>query len=284
MTDTQVSSVTVRCRRGYANAPCGKRSCAICAVRRRKDWRWVFQQNLASLGDSRILMCTVTAPGSDVLPFDSRLCKVKGNHVCSGKIGCRVNPLVVEDWRCDMERRWSKFTDAARIRTKRAVGGSGNLMLAGAWELQARGVPHVHIVVPDGTRGRFFVDSLKVLAPGYGFGFVDSLLEPRHPLVAAAYLAKYMTKYGQDEEKVSVLLPAREFFVSRSLSQETGATIRTCMAVRRLWAVEQGYASFEKVVFKMSEREFAFALKFFKGDLGLGSEELEVMSVLGGMV
>lgn len=270
MTDTLLTPDTAnhtsrRCKAGYGMGPCGKRSCAICAVRRRKDWRWVFQQNLASLGDEEVYMMTVTAPGEEVLPWDTEKCKVKGDHVHSGKWGCEVDYESVWIWRQTLESRWSKLTDAARIRTKRAVGGTGALMLAGAWELQKRGVPHVHVVVPANIRGKYFVDSLKQFAPTYGFGFVDSKLEGRHPLVAAAYLAKYLTKFDQDEDKASELLPSREFFVSREVSIKTGATVRICRFVRKWWAFQQGYIAYKSVAFKWTPAEHEFVKKFYKG-------------------
>lgn len=212
-------------------------------------------------------MFTVTAPGEDVLPWDRERCKVGFAHVCSGRIGCVVDRKALMEWRVDLESRWSKLTDAARIRTKRAVGGSGALMFAGAWELQKRGVPHVHVVVPADVRGRYFVDSLKRFSEQYGFGFVDSHLEPRHVLVAAGYLAKYMTKFGQDEFKASEVLPSREYFVSRSLSMKTGATIRICRYVRKWWAYQQGFIPYAAVAYKWTDAEHEFVKKFYKGDV-----------------
>lgn len=268
MTDDNMSKLEaniIRCRAGYGMGPCGKRRCRICAIRRRKDWRWVFQQNLGSLGDSHVLMTSVTAPGADVLPFDKGLCKVKGIHVCSGKIGCVADHAKVLSWRSDLESRWSKLTDAARIRTKRAVGGSGALMIAGAWELQQRGVPHVHIVVMDNVQGRMFIDSLKWFATDYGFGFVDTKIEPRHAMVAAGYLAKYITKYDQDEKLASELLPSREYWVSREISQETGATITICRLVRKWWAYQNNLIPYARIAGKFTEKELSFVRKFYTG-------------------
>ena len=256
-----------RCTRGYGMGPCNKRSCPICAVRRRKDWRWVFQQNLGSLGDVNVLMVSVTAPGSDVLPFDKSLCSYDGEHTCSGRVGCVADLEAVMKWRETLEARWSKLTDAARIRTKRACTVVGPLMLAGAWELQKRRVPHVHVVVPDSAAGRFFIDSLGLFAPNYGFGFVDTKVRPRHVLVAANYLAKYMTKYDQDEDLASELLPSREFFVSREVSMQTGATVRICRLVRKWWAYQNGLIDYPQIAFKFTSREFEFVKKFYKGDV-----------------
>lgn len=243
--------------------PCNRRTCVICSVRRRRDWRWVLQQNLASLGDEKVLLVSITGPGSDLLPFDKKRCKLKDQHVCSGRVGCVVDEEAVYKWRRDLEQRWSKYTDACRLRVKRSYGGSGALLLAGAWEMQKRGVPHVHVVVPANVRGQLFVKSLNDMAGMYGFGFVDTKLEPRHVMVAAAYLSKYMTKYGQDA--VSPLLPKREFWVSRELSIKTGATLRICRFVRSWWAYQNDFLPFSAVAFKWTADEHKFVLKYFKG-------------------
>jgi hypothetical protein len=192
-----------------------------------------------------------------------------------------VDSESVYRWRSDLEKRWAALTDVARKRCYRKGGKVS--MLAGCWELQERGAPHVHIALRYNTLGRMFAYYLKELAPQYGFGFVDTKLKPRHAGVVASYFAKYMTKYNQDEHLISELLPTRKYWVSRDLTVSTGATLRICKYVRKWWAYQSGYIPYSCVVGKWSRKEHEFVLKFFKGVDSEVGKSLDDVVLEGGL-
>ncbi len=126
-------------------------------------------------------------------------------------------------------------------------------LVARVWEMQARGVLHVHPVLAYGTArhmegARCYLARLAELAPQYGFGFVHHSpkhVKPQPAQNAAAYLASYFVKGKRGKETLwesarSSAMPRSIVHVSVKLTQQTGCTMRTLRlkrAVYYLWGV-----------------------------------------------
>jgi hypothetical protein len=79
------------------------------------------------------------------------------------------------------------------------LGRGSVFLVARVWEIQARGVLHVHPVLAYGTArqmagARAYLERLAELAPQYGFGFVERKVKPQPAVNAAAYLSSYFVK------------------------------------------------------------------------------------------
>jgi hypothetical protein len=130
--------------------------------------------------------------------------------------------------------------------------GKGGLLLY-EWELQRRGVWHLHFVLGlesavERAWAFEYVKAMRELAPAKGFGFVDA--KPlRHPEPAervARYLSKYLAKWNPDgtmEITKTVTAAGRTLlnYVSRKLTQETAVTMRALRNVRVAWAWKEGH-------------------------------------------
>jgi hypothetical protein len=121
------------------------------------------------------------------------------------------------------------------------------------WELQRRGVWHLHFVVGLETAVERawaveYVRAMRELAPRKGFGFVDArpLQTPELAERVARYLSKYLAKWEPDgsmEITETVTAAGRTLltYVSRTLTTRSGVTMRTLRNVRLAWAWRQGY-------------------------------------------
>lgn len=199
---------------------------------------WAKDRQISILGplsrySGKVAMVTVTAPGADVLPW---ACSVD-HDPCSGKKGCKVEHAVAERWNQSAPDRWALLWQ----RVRNEVRVSGTLILAKVWEPQARGVAHLHLVVPLEVH-RAVVRALKELAADYGFGFVDDGRGVRAgaPAIAAgAYVASYIGDEGKLEAVCDAIregvIPSRSFFVAPAIAE--GITMRYLRLRRRAWAV-----------------------------------------------
>ncbi|MGC2373305.1 MAG: hypothetical protein WA484_05475 [Solirubrobacteraceae bacterium] len=129
--------------------------------------------------------------------------------------------------------------------------GQGSVFLvARVWEMQARGVLHVHPVLAYGTArqmagARCYLARLAELAPHYGFGFVHHSpkhVKPQPAQNAAAYLASYFVKGKRGKETLwesarSAAMPRSIVHVSVKLTQQTGCTMRTLRLKRAVFYV-----------------------------------------------
>jgi hypothetical protein len=199
------------------------------------------------------VMFTVTAPGSDVYPFDPELCVRRPVHRCSGAIGCRVNPETARDFNQRAGKWWSELHRAAKVRADRATGHKGKI-LARVWEKQKRGLAHVHGVLAAGSPeelrwAREYVAALRELAPSKGFGFVDGWHKVGRKLwpgeQAGAYLSSYFVRGRGGKARITdnVLdedLPKLVVFVGRHLTAVTCCTMRNLRLARRVWAWQAG--------------------------------------------
>lgn len=202
------------------------------------DWRKVLFANLGTLRE--VALITVTAPGTDAgLAWDRSRCTHPDDVRCSGKIGCRVLEAAANRWHRDHAQRWAALHRAAAARARR-IAGRGPIIAAKVWEVQERGVDHLHLVVPYCTPGErrrvdVYVQALRELAPRYWFGFVDIRRGWRSGgMGAACYVAKYVSKATRAETSPHVRRP---MFVGLHLLRRTGVTIRACRYQRYLWVL-----------------------------------------------
>ena len=171
------------------------------------------RENLRAYG-GLACMCTLTAPGQEAgLVWDRRLCRHPEGVTCSGKLGCRVLAEVAELWNEHSRGWWRELNRVAKQRADRAVRRLGRNYRGGLliyeWELQARGVWHLHFVLgmetPVERVWAFeYVKALRELGPSKGFGYVDAkpLRSPQVAEKAASYISKYLAKWSEDGERL----------------------------------------------------------------------------------
>lgn len=253
------------CGRGvYGGADfCKARTCPHYApIWARDQQRKVFENLGAySQAGAPATMLTVTGPGSAELPWDEAYCTRLGEHRCSGLLGCRVRADVAKSWNASASERWRRLHDRAATLAAREHGHRP-LMLARAFEMQTRGVLHVHAVVGRGTGLQkracdAYEAQLRRLAPRYGFGHVDTPTgRARSAREAAAYISSYLsrgkgTKLQLGETVRSQELPRSVIHVAVKLTMETGVTMRA-LRFRRLvysrWGVVMPYAEQRNVM------------------------------------
>ena len=115
-----------------------------------------YEDALQSRGvkEPRVRLGAVTAPGVDAgLPWDESVCANRGPHQHSGLDGCRV---LVEAAALFNERAsawWSELHHEASQAVLRKLGRRP-VLLARVWELQKRGVLHVHPLLGYSTPGK----------------------------------------------------------------------------------------------------------------------------------
>jgi len=243
-------------RRGFPRqSPEGRR---LCLDRK-------FHRNL----DGRAgVIVTVTAEGSDLLPWDESACTVEGPHKHSGVLGCTVDPVCGAIYEATFQARASRLREAAEKhadRLLRAVYGipRGRLprRLASVRAPQRRGVSHVHYLDPVGTEvekiwsravyrymrraweselanhsaderwealKREYLDPTDVTPGVYGLGFVDRSNNKRERV---GYMARNAAGYlGRNVQGKRAT-----HYVSVRITQETGVTMRVLRAVNYLW-------------------------------------------------
>ena len=123
---------------------CSSRTCPEFAPIWARDTRRRLFVNLEQLKLS--VMFSVTAPGSELYPFDPRFCSHPSAERCSGKRGCRVNPEIAKAFNAHAGKWWSELHRTAKVRADRATGFKGKLA-ARVWEKQQRGLAHLHGVI-----------------------------------------------------------------------------------------------------------------------------------------
>lgn len=204
------------------------------------DQRQKLFRNLEAFAGN-VLISAVTAPGVDQLPWDESVCAALGDHKHRGELGCRVDERAAGPWNRAASDGWRRLHRRAYQETVRRHGPGSVLLLARVWELQARGVLHVHPVLgyesaAQMAGARAYLARLAVLAPRYGFGFVHS----KHELVkampaqnAAAYLSSYFVKGRRGKTALwewvqSSAMPARSSTCRRSSRSRPAARCARC--------------------------------------------------------
>lgn len=192
-----------------------------------------------------IVLGAVTAPGARELPWDERACSGLGDHEHSGRLGCRVDGSAAREWNESASERWRRLHRRAYQDTVKRCGRDSVWMVARVWEMQTRGVLHVHPVLALVTAkqragARCYVERLVALAPQYGFGYVERKAKPQPAVNAAAYLSSYFVKGRRGKATLwesvrSAAMPRSIVHVSVKLTQETGCTMRLLRLGRFVW-------------------------------------------------
>jgi hypothetical protein len=200
-----------------------------------------------AIGEPQVRLLTVTAPGVDFgISWDEDHCRHLGPHRHSGTLGCSVSAAPAAAWNGAAPRWWRSLHNEASQATLRRTGHRPRL-LARPWELQKRGMLHVHPVVGSSTvterqAADVYQQELAGRAARHGFGFVDRKLEVRHPRAAAAYLSSYFVsgrkgKMTLREAVTSGSMPPSIVYVAPELSRRSGITMRTLRLRRYAWQV-----------------------------------------------
>jgi hypothetical protein len=108
---------------------CKRRDCPGYASIYLRDQAERLRQNLAAWGGKTCLV-TLTAPGSDVLPWDTSKCP-PGDHACSGALGCRVHWGVAAGWNATVTGRLGNLVKLAREQVRRKHGGKARVHAGG---------------------------------------------------------------------------------------------------------------------------------------------------------
>lgn len=136
------------------------------------DQRQKLFCNLEAFGGN-VLISAVTAPGSGEMPWDESVCAGLGEHKHSGQFGCRVEHAVAGRWNRAAQAGWRRLHRRAYQETIRRLA-------------------------------RAYLDRLAELAPGYGFGFVDSrrdCVKAMPAQNAAAYLSSYFVREAEERRR-----------------------------------------------------------------------------------
>jgi hypothetical protein len=185
-------------------------------------------------------LVTVTAPGAQLLPWDES--------------GEKVQERFARRWNKSAQKRWSELHRKAVQNVKRRTGLNSR-MISYVWQLQARGVLHVHAVTRFDTEvdriwTKHYVAELRRLAASHYFGFVDfrdrsgktgkpSVLVAEK---AAGYLSRYLTESAQFMQAIALEeRPRRLVYVASAVTRQTHCTMRRLRRVRHLWAHRQGF-------------------------------------------
>jgi hypothetical protein len=203
------------------------------------DQQRVLRDNLGCFADGtgKVLFCTLTPPGDRRLPWDKSRCEVRRPHACRGELGCRVVPGPARTFNRSAQYAFSDVHRAASARATRSTGMKPWL-LARVWELQKRGLLHVHLVVAAGTKiqracASAYYRALAELAATHGFGFTSRQIQS--PEWAAHYCGKDLARTARSPDA-----PRRIVHVSRALLRETGSTVRACRQRRADYRAREG--------------------------------------------
>lgn len=242
---TGICSACSRSRWGLSLI-CRRRTCPGYGPIWAGDQRRKLFENLDAYEGAAVRLGAVTAPGKLLLPWDLDHCRLLGDHRCSGELGCRVNPDLAKAWNDTASEQWSRLNRTAYQRVQRELGLKP-WVLARVFEMQHRGVLHVHPVLAYGTYAERraadrYLDLVDELAPHYDFGFRERKRRVMPARAAAAYLSSYFVT-GKKEKitlQKSVLaegMPRSIIHVSIKLTQATGCTMRELRFRRFVWRV-----------------------------------------------
>ena len=207
---------------------CRRRTCPGYARIWAGDQRRKLFGNLSAYADQlpsglklrHVLLSAVTAPGvEDGLGWDEDHCRALGEHRHSGLLGCRVEAAAACAWNKTAPARRRLMHGEAYRRCRRE--GLRPWLLTRVWEMQKRGVLHVHPVLAYSTAAERraaerYLQLLGELRQEYGFGFVERKHLVREPKSAAAYLSSYFVagkgrKASLQESVTSEAMPRSSF-------------------------------------------------------------------------
>src|SRR5918995_3579319 len=136
-------------------------------------------------------------------------CRHQAHERCDGRKGCKVDAGAAALWNGHSREWWSKLNRVAKLRADRAMRRLGSQtkrgLLVYEWELQRRGVWHLHVVVGMETAVEQawaieYVHALRELAPRYGSASSTPgrCASPEPAKRVAGYLSKYLAKWRED--------------------------------------------------------------------------------------
>ena len=167
---------------------CRRRRCPAYAPMWARDTMRKIRVNLQTYGGLSCVVA-VTAPGEEAgLIWDRCKCRHTAGERCSGPRGCRVVEKAAAIWNEGSRGWWRELNRLCKQRADRAIRRLGAETKCGVlmyeWELQKRGVWHLHVVLGMETAiervwAYEYVAALSELAESKGFGWVD-----RRPLRA----------------------------------------------------------------------------------------------------
>ncbi len=243
--------------RPLAVSRCRSRRCPGYSGTWARDTLRKIRENLRCYG-GRAAMLTLTAPGVAAgLVWDTSKCSHPSGEKCGGPKGCRVDEWAAAVWNTVSRKYWRELNRVCKQRADRALAGlgadtKGGLLLY-EWELQQRGVWHLHFVVGLETAierawAIEYVKAMSELGPRYLFGHVDAkpMRNPKPAEHCAGYIAKYLTKRQPDgsfEVTETVTAAGRTLlnYVSRKLTGQSGCTMRALRNARLVWAYRKGF-------------------------------------------
>lgn len=224
-----------------------------------------FRLNVEAANTS-VSIGTLTAPGVDLLPWDTDVCTHPPGEKCSGKKGCVVEWIYREYYNRTFSARRSRLHEAAQRHADRAVrrmGYAGKLPrnVAAVSGPQRRGVNHAHVMSRRGrgieaTWARIywrFIESVckreaalpeaerwaalereyntgEITRGVYGFGFQHRGSLGQSTRKASAYMARNAAGYMATNAAGQTW-----HYISTELTRETGVTMRALRACNWLY-------------------------------------------------
>lgn len=242
--EAPISIVCVECSEHLVKRCGATRStrCAPCADTHRRRLEQVIRSGVVSDGIATSFFATITAPGAEVLPWDTSKCSHHREADCSGALGCQVELVAAADWNGTAARRWSWFITYLR----RLLPGV-KVDYAGTWEDQRRGVLHRHMCIRTDrpvSEKRMRV-AIRSAARRWDFGRQIDVkgITAESAGRAARYIAKYAAKTSDSSTDRVVL------------DRSTGE-LRTGRCVRP-WSASWGWGDSMRTV---RDRQRAFVL------------------------
>ncbi len=238
---------------------CKRRDCPRYAPIYLRDQAERLRANLAAW-DGETCLVTLTAPGAGELPWDRSKCP-EGEHVCAGRLGCRVEWAAAVAWNSTVTERLGDLLKVAREATRRRHGGKARVhVLAYVCEAQQRGVFHPHVVLgyrtaADRAALDTFRETLRRKRGAYGFGTGRrGSFDPGQPeRFGASDAGRYISKYLRPDGAKTTFVPLLEA-VARMTPRDpaTGRLVRLVRPVyispvlTRRTGVTMGYLRYRR--------------------------------------
>ncbi len=244
---------------------CRARTCPSCGVLWAGDTRRRILANVEHY-DGDVTLVSITAPGVDGVPFwwrqpDGRSwvevpCWRAWSIPWADRENRVADPTAAAHWNSTAAARWRRLHRAAASRARRRHGVLS--LLGWSWEFQKRGLLHKHVILGVNTpreraAAQTYAEALNELRHRHGFGFVDrgrkvAGQSARHLEVipagrAARYVAKYLSpldgegKPTLSETVTRAEVPPLVVYISRTLTGETGVTMRYLRWRRHAWVL-----------------------------------------------